>query len=422
MEESKPLSVSEVTRILKTIITGSKDLKNIWVRGEISNYSKPNSGHIYFSLKDATSLIRCTFFNYSNKNYSGKPLSDGMEIQVYGAVTLYEAGGSYNLNVTRVEELGQGDILLQIERLKQKLTAEGIFDPENKRRIPAFPKTLGIATSPSGAAIEDIIKVARSRFPGINILIAPCVVQGEDAPDSIVSAIHELNRPEWGVDVIIAGRGGGSFEDLMAFNDETVVRAYANSRVPIISAVGHQTDILLSDFAADYATPTPTAAAEHAIPKEEDILQFLSQLEARLRTSLSARVSSSKDRLRLVSGKFIFKEPMQLLNQRSQRVDEIGVRLQKAVQNKLSLARVKWERYTNLTPRIQNILSHKKQRAEFLFSKVEDLSPVSTMKRGYSIVRNGKGKIVTSPEQTKPEEELQILLAGGTMQVIRKGK
>ncbi|PJZ51694.1 exodeoxyribonuclease VII large subunit [Leptospira adleri] len=422
MEDSKPLSVTEVTRIIKNLITGSKDLKNIWVRGEISNYSKANSGHIYFSLKDAASLVRCTFFNYSNKNYSGKPLSDGKEIQVYGTITLYEAGGSYNLNVTRVEELGQGDILLQIERLKQKLSAEGIFDPEKKRRIPAFPKTLGIATSPSGAAIEDIIKVARSRFPGINILIAPCVVQGEDAPNSIVGAIEELNRPEWNVDVIIAGRGGGSFEDLMAFNDEKVVRAYANSRVPIISAVGHQTDVLLSDFAADFATPTPTAAAEHAVPKEEDILQFLSQLEGRLKTSLNSRVSSSKDRLRLLSGKFIFKEPMQLLNARSQRVDEIGVRLQKAVRNKMDLAKVRIERYTALTPRILNILSHKKQRAEFLTSKVEDLSPASTMKRGYSIVRNTKGKIISSPEQTKPEEELQVLLAGGTMQVIRKGK
>ncbi|TGL93019.1 exodeoxyribonuclease VII large subunit [Leptospira barantonii] len=422
MEDSKPLSVSEVTRILKNIITGSKDLKNIWVRGEISNYSKPSSGHIYFSLKDSGSLIRCTFFNYSNKNYSGKPLSDGKEIQVYGTVTLYEAGGSYNLNVTRVEELGQGDILLQIERLKQKLAAEGIFDPERKRRIPSFPKTLGIATSPSGAAIEDIIKIARSRFPGINILIAPCVVQGEDAPDSIASAIEELNKPSWEVDVIIAGRGGGSFEDLMAFNDEKVVRAYANSRVPIISAVGHQTDVLLSDFAADFATPTPTAAAEHAIPKEEDVLQFLSQLEGRLRTSLLVRVSSSKDRLRLLSGKFIFKEPMQLLNQRIQRIDEIGIRLQKAVSNKMDLAKVRLERYDNLTSKIRNILFNKKQKAEFWTSKVEDLSPSATMKRGYSILRNQKGKIIRSPEETKPEEELQVLLSGGTMQVIRKGK
>ncbi|WP_000390221.1 exodeoxyribonuclease VII large subunit [Leptospira interrogans] len=422
MEDSKPLSVSEVTRIIKNLISGSKDLKNIWVRGEISNYSKASSGHIYFSLKDAGSLIRCTFFNYSNKNYSGKPLSDGKEIQVYGTITLYEAGGSYNLNVTRVEELGQGDILLQIEKLKQKLAVEGIFDPEKKRRIPSFPKTLGIATSPTGAAIDDIIKISRSRFPGINILIAPCIVQGEDAPDSIVAAIEELNHPNWKVDVIIAGRGGGSFEDLMAFNDEKVVRAYANSRVPIISAVGHQTDVLLSDFAADHFTPTPTAAAEYAIPKEEDVLQFLSQLEGRIKSSLVTKISSNRDRLRLLSGKFIFKEPMQLLNQRSQRVDEIGIRLQKALSNKLNLARVRLERYQNLTSRIQNILFHKKQKAEFWTSKVEDLSPAATMKRGYSILRNENGKIIRSPEETKPEEELQVLLSGGTMQVIRKGK
>ncbi|TGK35007.1 exodeoxyribonuclease VII large subunit [Leptospira gomenensis] len=421
MEESKPFSVGEITKVIKGLISGSPDLKNVWVRGEISNYSRPNSGHIYFSLKDETSLIRCTFFNYSNKNYTGKPLSDGKEIQVYGSVTLYEAGGSYNLNVSKVEELGQGDILLRIERLKQKLTAEGIFDPEKKRRIPSFPKTLGIATSPSGAAIEDIIKIARSRYPGINILIAPCVVQGEDAPASITAAIEELNRPEWNVDVIIAGRGGGSFEDLMAYNDESVVRAYANSKVPIISAVGHQTDVLLTDFAADFATPTPTAAAEHAVPKEEDILQFLSQLEGRLRTSLSARVSSSKDRLRLVSGKFIFREPMQLLNQRSQRLDEIGTRLQKAVSNKLNLALVRLERYETLSSKIHNILNYKKQKAEFWLSKVEDLSPVATMKRGYSIVRNQKGEIIRSPKETEPEEELQVLLSGGTIQVVRKG-
>ncbi|WP_061218866.1 exodeoxyribonuclease VII large subunit [Leptospira weilii] len=422
MEDSKPLTVSEVTRILKNLITGSKDLKNIWVRGEISNYSKASSGHIYFSLKDSSSLMRCTFFNYSNKNYSGKPLSDGKEVQVYGTVTLYEAGGSYNLNVTRVEELGQGDILLQIEKLKQKLAAEGIFDPERKRRIPSFPKTLGIATSPSGAAIEDIIKIARSRFPGINILISPCFVQGDEAPDSIAAAIEELNHPSWEVDVIIAGRGGGSFEDLMAFNDEKVVRAYANSRIPIISAVGHQTDVLLSDFAADHSTPTPTAAAEYAIPKEEDVLQFLTQLEGRLKTSLLARISSSKDRLRLLSGKFIFKEPMQLLNQRNQRLDEIGVRLQKALFNKVGLARVRLERYEDLTSKMRNIFFHKKQRAEFWTTKVEDLSPPATMKRGYSILKNQKGKIIRSPEETKPEEELQVLLSGGTIEVIRKGK
>lgn len=169
--------------------------------------------------------------------------------------------------------------------------------------------------------------------------------------------------------MIIAGRGGGSFEDLMAFNDEKVVRAYANSRVPIISAVGHQTDVLLSDFAADHFTPTPTAAAEYAIPKEEDVLQFLSQLEGRIKSSLVTKISSNRDRLRLLSGKFIFKEPMQLLNQRSQRVDEIGIRLQKALSNKLNLARVRLERYQNLTSRIQNILFHKKQKLNFGLAK-----------------------------------------------------
>ncbi|EQA43281.1 exodeoxyribonuclease VII, large subunit [Leptospira broomii serovar Hurstbridge str. 5399] len=423
MEESKPLSVSEVNSIVKQLLTGPDLLRNVWVQGEVSNLSRSHQGHIYFNLKDPKSLLACTFFSYSNGRYKGRPLENGMEVRAYGSISVYEPRGQYNLNVAKVEEVGQGDLLLKIEALKRKLAAQGFFDPERKKELPPFPWTIGVATSPTGAAIEDIIRIAKQRFPKINILISPCLVQGDGAPDSIVSAIRELNDPAWNVDVIIAGRGGGSFEDLIAFNDEKVVLAFAESRVPIVSAVGHQIDSVLSDLAADAFAPTPTAAAEVVVPEMEVVESELMEFEARLETALKNQMRYLAERLRILTNKMAFTDPKSMLNERILRLDETSSRIQLLSKNFIMQAGNRLLPYsTGLPMTFRALLERKRKEFQLLAGKVEGLSPLGTLKRGYSVVRTKGKKVVTSTTQVKIEEELEVILSEGRLSVINRGE
>ncbi|MEI7014441.1 exodeoxyribonuclease VII large subunit [Leptospira licerasiae] len=423
MEETKTYSVSEINSIVKQLLTGPDILRNIWIQGEISNYSKSHQGHIYFNLKDPKSLIACTFFSYSNGRYKGKPLENGMEIKAFGAVSVYEPRGQYNLNISKVEELGQGDLLAQIEELKRKLAAQGVFDPERKRKLPAFPWRIGVATSPTGAAIEDIIRISKQRFPNIDILISPCLVQGDGAPESIISAIKQLNDPKWDVDLIIAGRGGGSTEDLMAFNDEKVVLAFAQSRVPIISAVGHQIDSVLSDLAADCFAPTPTAAAEMAVPEMELVESGLAEFEVRLKTALKNQASNLKEKLRILTNKKAFLDPRSMLNDRILQLDEINSRIHLLGKNYLMSAQNKFSPVSNgLITSFKSQLERKKKEFQLLSGKLEGFSPLGTLKRGYSVVRKKGKKVVTSPTQLEKEEELEVILAEGRIRVSYQGE
>lgn len=423
MEETKTYSVSEINSIVKQLLTGPDILRNIWIQGEISNYSKSHQGHIYFNLKDPKSLIACTFFSYSNGRYKGKPLENGMEIKAFGAISVYEPRGQYNLNISKIEELGQGDLLLQIEELKRKLAAQGVFDPERKRKLPAFPWRIGVATSPTGAAIEDIIRISKQRFPNIDILISPCLVQGDGAPESIISAIKQLNDPKWDVDLIIAGRGGGSTEDLMAFNDEKVVLAFAESRVPIISAVGHQIDSVLSDLAADHFAPTPTAAAEMAVPEMELIESGLSEFEIRLKTALKNQANNLKEKLRILTNKKAFLDPRSMLNDRILQLDEINSRIHLLGKNYLMGAQNKFSPLsTGLITSFKSQLERKKKEFQLLSGKLEGFSPLGTLKRGYSVVRKKGKKVVTSPAQLEKEEELEVILAEGRIRVSYQGE
>ncbi|PJZ78683.1 exodeoxyribonuclease VII large subunit [Leptospira neocaledonica] len=423
MEETKTYSVSEINSIVKQLLTGPDILRNIWIQGEISNYSKSHQGHIYFNLKDPKSLIACTFFSYSNGRYKGKPLENGMEIKAFGAISVYEPRGQYNLNISKIEELGQGDLLLQIEELKRKLAAQGVFDPERKRKLPAFPWRIGVATSPTGAAIEDIIRISKQRFPNIDILISPCLVQGDGAPESIISAIKQLNDPKWDVDLIIAGRGGGSTEDLMAFNDEKVVLTFAESRVPIISAVGHQIDSVLSDLAADHFAPTPTAAAEMAVPEMELVESGLAEFEVRLKTALKNQVSNLKEKFRILTNKKAFLDPRSMLNDRILQLDEINSRIHLLGKNYLMSAQNKFSPVSNgLITSFKSQLERKKKEFQLLSGKLEGFSPLGTLKRGYSVVRKKGKKVVTSPAQLEKEEELEVILAEGRIRVSYQGE
>ncbi|EMK02092.1 MULTISPECIES: exodeoxyribonuclease VII large subunit [unclassified Leptospira] len=423
MEETKTYSVSEINSIVKQLLTGPDILRNIWIQGEISNYSKSHQGHIYFNLKDAKSLIACTFFSYSNGRYKGKPLENGMEIKAFGGISVYEPRGQYNLNISKVEELGQGDLLLQIEELKRKLAAQGVFDPERKRKLPAFPWRIGVATSPTGAAIEDIIRISKQRFPNIDILISPCLVQGDGAPESIISAINLLNDPKWDVDLIIAGRGGGSTEDLMAFNDEKVVLTFAGSRVPIISAVGHQIDSVLSDLAADHFAPTPTAAAEMAVPEMELVESGLAEFEVRLKTALKNQAGNLKEKLRILTNKKAFLDPRSMLNDRILQLDEINSRIHLLGKNYLMGAQNKFSPVSNgLLTSFKSQLERKKKEFQLLSGKLDGFSPLGTLKRGYSVVRKKGKKVVTSPVQLEKEEELEVILAEGRIRVSYQGE
>ncbi|TGK08674.1 exodeoxyribonuclease VII large subunit [Leptospira fletcheri] len=423
MEDSKPLSVSEVNSIVKQLLTGPDLLRNVWVQGEISNLSRSHQGHIYFNLKDPKSLLACTFFSYSNGRYKGRSLENGMEVRAYGSISVYEPRGQYNLNVSRVEEVGQGDLLVKIEELKRKLASRGVFDPEKKRELPAFPWTIGVATSPTGAAIEDIIRIAKQRFPKINILISPCLVQGDGAPESIVGAIRELNDPAWAVDVIIAGRGGGSFEDLIAFNDERVVLAFSESRIPIISAVGHQIDSVLSDLAADAFAPTPTAAAEIAVPEMEVVESELSEFGSRLESALKNQVRNLNERLRILTNKMVFTDPKSMLNDRILRLDETGSRIQLLGRNFLMQARAKLlPLSTGLPLTFRALLERKRKQFELLAGKVEGLSPLGTLNRGYAVLRTREKQVVTSPAEVKMDEELEVILSGGRLRVVNRGE
>lgn len=419
---AKVYQVSEINATIKSIINDKPELKNIWVKGEISNYSSSSGGHIYFSLKDPASVIRCTFFSYANKNYKHILLEDGKEIQVYGSVSVYEQGGTYNINVTKVEVLGEGDLLLKIEKLKRELQKKGIFDPERKRRLPRLPKTLGVATSLYGAALADIMRIATERYPNINILIAPCQVQGEEAPGSIIGAINELNNPEWEVDVIIAGRGGGSIEDLMAFNDERVVMAFYNSRVPIVSAVGHQIDSLLTDFAADNYAPTPTAAAELVVPEIEELEVYLEDLEVRLNQALQYKLNLAKDRLRLIASKRVLTEPTEILSNRTQKLDDLIGKISLVGKNFIAKKKSLLQKFDTLPYSIRSLISNKTNSFNIQSEKIENFSPLLTLKRGYSVVRNKNKSVLTSVQQIGVGEEIEVILFQGKLKATIKEK
>ncbi|MDX1957661.1 MAG: exodeoxyribonuclease VII large subunit [Leptospiraceae bacterium] len=417
MKSESVLTVSELNKSIKSILGERKELKNIWVKGEILNYSQSGTGHIYFNLKDSTSTIRCAFFSFQAQNYRGKKLKDGLEIKALGSISVYEPGGYYSFSVNKIEELGTGDLLYQIEQLKQKLNEKGIFDSAHKKLIPKFPKTLGIATAIGGAAVEDIIRIAKERYPNINILIAPCLVQGDEAPKSIANAIKALNDEKWQVDVIIAGRGGGSFEDLMAFNTEEVVMAFFNSRIPIVSAVGHQVDNVLTDLVADASSPTPTAAAELVVFDYDELIYYLDEMETRFNLALGNKLDLEKERLFRLTSKLVFTEPMTLIVDRIQKTDEILTKIFLLGKNHLVKSSSTLQKFQSLELLIQKNLEIYKKKFELSISRVENFSPLETLKRGYSVLRDGKKKVISKIKDVKLNDQFEVILSQGRLEV-----
>ena len=432
INEKKTLSVSELTSRIKELL--ENNFFDVYVTGEISNLSKPISGHIYFTLKDENSSIRCVLFKFQQRliDFDYK---NGDKVIVRGRITVYEKRGEYQIIVDYIEPDGIGALYLKFERLKKKLTEEGLFDEKYKKKIPEFPKKIAIITSPTGAAIRDILNILKRRFLNIQVIIAPVKVQGEDAKTDIVKAIQFVNLYVKDVDVIILARGGGSLEDLQPFNEEIVARAIFQSKIPIISAVGHETDFTIADFTADLRAPTPSAAAELVVKNKEDVLLHLTNLEKQLISNILKILNFKKQKFlnieKRVYSKFIelksiknriknfenilLKSMYIKFNNKKTNFLKINEKL-KSFTPSLIIEQLK-NRVNILTKELNTnyieFLKSRKQNLKNLEISLKNLSPLNVLSRGYSIVfKNNKS--VISTEQINVNDKVNILLHKGS--------
>ena len=407
-------SVSEITRMLKRSIEGNPEYTGVWVKGELSNVTYHSSGHIYFTLKDEQAVLSSAFFKYANKNLSFR-LEEGMSVLALGSLTVYEKRGSYQFIVSQMRLEGIGELLKRIEQLKKRLMDEGAFDPSRKKAKPFLPRRVGVVTSPTGAAVRDIIKVAMRRFPNIEIVLAPAKVQGADAAASIVRALAELNRPAHGIDLIICGRGGGSFEDLMPFNEEPVVRAVLSSRVPVISAVGHQIDHPLTDDAADYAAPTPSAAAEIAVPVKSELIEEIDYLSIRAANALVSRLTGLGERLDSIAALRCFRNPREIVAMRELSLVDLEQRMTMALKEGISAGRQRLLSLPDLYRLWKTEARSRRSRLELARGAVDKLSPKGVLRRGYSLVTDARGRVIKTVKTIKPGESIGVMVADGSM-------
>ena len=390
------ISVSALSLYLKELLEANDILQNIWIHGEVSNCKTYPSGHCYFTLKEGEAQIMCVFFKHARLRTSAPTLRDGMALAVNGRISFYERDGKLQCYVDAVLPLGEGALFQRFEQLKHQLAAEGLFAEERKRPLPAQPEVIGIVTSLQAAALRDMLRVLRNRYPLVRVILSPALVQGADAPASIAAALDLLNE-HGEADVIIVGRGGGSIEELWAFNEESVARAIARSRIPVISGVGHETDFTIADFVADHRASTPTAAATAAVPDiaewREDLLyrqQLLTDLIQAYIVDASEQVEDAVQDLRRVS-------PLSMIAQRRQQLDEYTDRMQVSMQHVLSL---------------------QTERLRSLALQLHSLSPLLTIARGYAIVRRDSDQaVVSSVQQVSSGEALTVQVQDGDIQV-----
>lgn len=390
MNRPEPLKVSELNGYIKNIIDGDEMLANVYIKGEISNFKRHYSGHLYFTLKDETSLIKCVMFK-SYTNYLNFEPKDGMSVVILGSVSVFERDGVYQVYAKGMEPEGVGALYKAYEKLKAKLSEEGLFDEAHKKPIPILPIAIGVVTSKTGAVIRDIINVTTRRLPNVNIILYPAAVQGEGAAQTIVNGIKYFNKAK-NVDTIIIGRGGGSLEDLWPFNEEITARAIYESEIPIISAVGHETDFTIADFVADLRAPTPSAAGELAVPDVLEVRWKLENINKRLANSLRKKVENMRIKYDNLKNSRALKNPYDALRQKMIVCDN----LYKNIENNFSL-KVK-DRHIKLVGFI---------------GRLENLSPLKTMLRGYSIVENLDGKVIKSVNDLSKNDEISIRLNDG---------
>lgn len=432
--DREALSVSQLNNRARLLLEDV--FAQVWVEGEISNLAKPASGHLYFTLKDSQAQVRCALFR-QNAARVRQALRDGLAVRVRGKVSLFEGRGDYQLILDTVEPAGDGALRLAFEALKEKLSAEGLFASERKRALPAHPQRIGIVSSPTGAVIRDIISVFRRRAPQVALTLIPTAVQGREATAQIVRALQLADRA--GFDAIILARGGGSLEDLWCFNEEAVARAVADCLTPIVSAVGHETDVSISDFVADVRAPTPSAAAELLAPDSSDLQRRLDGFSRRLALSLQSRLS--REQLRLEGLTRRLRHPGERLRQQAQRLDDLDMRLRRAFAQQatsrherlarldgrlhaqhpgraLALLRQRLDSLGERLPRaIELQLRQQRQQLAALGQQLHIVSPLATLGRGYSILLDERGQAVRSANQTRAGQRLKARLSEGELEV-----
>lgn len=385
-------SVTQITKTLSRIIEQQPVLQNVWVKGQVSNLSRPASGHIYFTLKDENSNIRSVAFRSSASRLQFLP-RDGDEVLVQGRINIYAASSEYQIIVNTVEPLGVGALQRAFEELKQKLSDEGLFDDRHKKPLPVFPKKIGVITSETGAAIQDIQQQLQKRYPLAELLLYPTLVQGEYAAAQIARAIRVMNN-RTDIDVLIVGRGGGSLEDLWAFNEEIVARAIFDSEIPIVSAVGHETDFTISDMVSDHRSPTPSAAVEHVVPDRLDLLAQLNGVINRLNELIMRQITTQHAEVDALELGLSPSKRKDTIYQLSQSIDGLEAAYQKAINDRLSA---------------------ESNQLQSLAARLNGLSPLATLKRGYSICRKSSGDVVTSNDQINVGERLDVKLSQGNL-------
>jgi len=389
-------TVSKLTFLIRKLLEENESLQDVWVQGEISNLSRPASGHIYFTLKDANASLKSVMWKTSAQRLN-LSLRDGMAVEVHGKIGVYEPAGQYQLYADQIRPVGEGALYQEFMRLKAQLEAEGLFDLERKRPIPELPRKIGIVTSATGAALRDMLNTLKRRLPLVEVLLAPSPVQGIDAPPALVNAIQLLNYKL--PDVIILARGGGSIEDLWAFNDERVVRAVAGSNIPIICGVGHETDFTLCDFAADLRAPTPTAAAELATPITiQDIAATISNYQLQITTHVSNLISAHQANLSALTSQLRYLSPARLIQSESQRVDELARRAVSSIAHHIQL---------------------QKKHLEGMQKRLSALSPLAVLARGYAVVtRKDDGGVVS--RVTEASDVMRVRVSDGDFEVSKQ--
>ncbi|MCM3002421.1 exodeoxyribonuclease VII large subunit [Priestia koreensis] len=438
VSEVQYVTVTALTRYIKRKFDVDPHLRDIWIKGEISNFKRHSRGHMYFTLKDESARMQSVMFAANNRSLAFQP-QEGMKVMVRGEVAVYEPSGNYQVYVKEMQPDGIGSLYLAYEQLKERLEKEGLFSPQYKKSIPAYPTCIGVITSPTGAAVRDIMTTLRRRYPVARVILIPALVQGVKAGPSIIEAIQKANEMDM-IDTLIVGRGGGSIEELWAFNEEEVARAIFQSHIPIISAVGHETDFTIADFVADLRAPTPTGAAELAVPHLSEVMERLKQRNIRMMRAVRERMTASKERLKNAQKSYAFRYPQRLLEQKEQDLDRMMDRLHKEMgralqakidakealtqrlkrnhpQEKIKQAHEHTEMLTkSLSKEMQNLLKQKQLLFGSLASKLDALSPLKTMERGYSLVYNEENELVKSTKNITTGDKVNIRLTDGQIE------
>jgi exodeoxyribonuclease VII large subunit len=442
MPERRVWSVSELTTRIKTLL--EKNFLDIWVEGEISNCREAQSGHIYCTLKDEGAQVRCVFYRNQLRTMKFRP-EDGLHVTVRGSLSVYEARGEYQIYVEHIEPVGLGALQLAFDQLKKRLEAEGLFAAESKKTLPLLPSRIGLITSSSGAAVRDIVRILRRRFRNVHLMLYPVRVQGEGASLEIVRALHFFNRRMM-VDVLILARGGGSLEDLWAFNEESVARAIAASQIPVISGVGHETDFTIADFVADVRASTPSAAAELVVKTRHEFDKHVLDLRESLAGLMRYRLLELSRRVHELGGRRGFRRPIDLLRQHRQRADELTARLAHELRGKVYSARKRFtsahlriasfdfrvriaalrlrleKRRSDLAARAERVLRLKRERLDRVRLQLEERSPMRVLERGYAIATDAAGNVLRSAGQVSVGDAVSVKLARGrlTAEVLNK--